>query len=138
MTSLAERWMSRRSISSKNSRNSNASGEQDGSAAVDSSKISGNSSSNTPELKLKIAQLTEVSDAGLLRNDIRADHLYPIEVDRFCAAHLQIQGGQCSYLGGLDGCLVWEAKNKMWTIDRFPVDLARYLDSSRYGNGEAA
>ena len=62
------------------------------------------------------------------QHPMKAHKLSPAEITRFCNTHMAMQGGQCSYKGKLDGCTIWEAKNKNLTIDQLEIPPERYLD----------
>jgi hypothetical protein len=60
---------------------------------------------------------------------LTADQLSPGECSRFCQAHLSDKGGECPYLNQLNGCTLWEAKNKRSALNDLPVYPTRYLES---------
>ncbi len=65
---------------------------------------------------------------------LTADQLNPAECSRFCQAHLSDKGGECSYLNQLNGCTLWNAKNRRRSISELPVSPARYLEAHQKEN----
>jgi hypothetical protein len=65
---------------------------------------------------------------------LTADQLTPAECSRFCQTHLSDKGGACPYLNQLDGCTLWDAKNRRRSISKLPVSPARYLEAHQREN----
>lgn len=59
---------------------------------------------------------------------LTADQLNPAECSRFCQAHLPDKGGECSYLNQLNGCILWDAKNRRHSISELPISPTKYLE----------
>jgi hypothetical protein len=65
---------------------------------------------------------------------LTADQLTPAECSRFCQAHLSDKAGECSYLNQLNGCTLWDAKNKRRSISDLPISPTRYLEGHQKEN----
>jgi hypothetical protein len=65
---------------------------------------------------------------------LTADQLTPAECSRFCQAHLSDKAGECSYLNQLNGCTLWDAKNRRRSICELPISPTRYLEGHQKEN----
>jgi hypothetical protein len=65
---------------------------------------------------------------------LTADQLTPAECLRFCQIHLSDKGGECPYLNQLNGCTLWDAKNKRRSISDLPISPTRYLEGHQKEN----